>query len=150
MPVQRTSSEERRDAAVRRQNERNERNDLIRNEANFLEQIQGIRGNERAAQVIQGHEQNIARMQADLQRHAAVNRALRAAIEERAAAVRAASAKSSGTKVSFGNNDDDEVTSKRPKYNGGATHIHNGRSYKVHTGSKGGKYIVSKGKKIYV
>jgi len=43
-----------------------------------------------------------------------------------------------------------DATSKRPKTHGGATHIHNGRSYKVHTGSQGGKYIVSKGQKIYI
>lgn len=36
---------------------------------------------------------------------------------------------------------------------GGAKHAetnYNGRTYKVHTGPKGGRYILVKGKKVYV
>ena len=73
-------------------------------------------------------------------------------IDNRELQARNASAKSSGTNISMGKNyDDDEVTSGyRKDTGGGAKHLYKKRSYKVHTGSKGGKYIVSKGKKIYV
>lgn len=92
--------------------------------------------------------------------------AVRAAQQEQAA--RAQSAQTANTKVTLkthsgkqpskrgrsnqGSNDStqSDATSKFPRTHGGATHIHNGRSYKVHTGSQGGKYIVSKGQKIYV